>query len=195
MAILSRLVGWIGAHALEVIGALALTALISYVSVQVDDYLEPPRQAPAPDTVTVERTITKTDTVTETVAETVVQYDTIETTDSLYVPIPENFRFMGMVERTPLDIGPGRATLTYWQPVEGGVQPVQKRYDIPEPTWRIAPAVGLEAGPGGLTAVGKLPISYDDWTVTGGAEVTAGGEALRAGWTVGLSYTITEMTR
>jgi len=134
-----------------------------------------------PDTVTVERTITKRDTVTETVPRKVVRYDTVRTTDTVRVPVPDSFRFMGAIETRPVDVTQDEVTLTYFR--DGRY--MQNRYAIPRETWAIAPSVAAEATPGGVGATAALTVSRKSLAVSAGYEVAQGYH----GWTVGLTWT------
>jgi len=186
MSLLGRLTSWIGAHALEAIGALVLAAGIAYASVAIDDALEPVPRTPAPDTVEVERTITKRDTVTQTVPETVVRYDTVRVLDTIEVGVPEGFRYMGIIERHPVDITPEQATLTYFR----GGRYVQQRYDIPRDPWALWPETEIRTDPWGLSASVRGALRWRDWTLTAGHTFAR----KRSGWTVGVRWRPFELT-
>jgi len=135
------------------------------------------------DTVTVEREITRRDTVTETVAETIVRYDTVRTTDTAFVPVPTGWQPTGLIGSAPLDIGQDEATLTYWN--HEGRRFEQKVYDIPQPTWVIAPSVTAEATPSGPVTSAALTVSRKSLALSAGYEVAQDYH----GWTVGLTWT------
>jgi len=144
--------------------------------------------APAPtpavtetDTVRVGRTITKRDTVTETVPKVVRTYDTVRTTDTVRVPVPERFDYLGAIERRPIDVQDDEVTLTYFR--DGRY--MQNRYDIPRPTWAIAPSVTAEVTPSGPVTSAALTVSRKSLAVSAGYEVAEGYH----GWTVGLTWT------
>jgi hypothetical protein len=142
----------------------------------------------SPDTVRVGRTITRRDTVTETVAETIVRYDTIRTTDTAFVPVPTGWQPTGLIGSAPLDLSEDEATLTYWD--HRGRRFEQKVYDIPQPTWGIAPSVTAEATPDGPVASAALTVSRKSLSLSAGYEVAAGYH----GWTLGLTWTPYEAT-
>jgi hypothetical protein len=133
------------------------------------------------DTVRVERTITKRDTVTETVPRKVIRYDTVHTTDTVRVPVPENFNYLGAVERRPIDVQEGQVTLTYFR--DGRY--LQNEYDIPQETWAIAPSVTAEATPSGPVTSAALTVSRKSLAVSAGYEVATDYH----GWAVGLTWT------
>lgn len=116
--------------------ALAIAAVSSWMTRRVVDRSS--RVVTETDTVRMGRTITKRDTVTETVPRKVIQYDTVRTTDTVRVPVPEGFTYMGAIEPQPLDITEGTATLTYFR----GGRYVQNEYDLPTDRW----GVGLRSG-------------------------------------------------
>lgn len=178
--LLGRLVSWVGAHALQVLGGLVLAAGIAYVSVAVDDAIEPTPSPPAPDTVEVERTITRRDTVTQTVPEMVVRYDTVRVRDTIQVVVPEDFRYLGVIERRPLDISEGQATLTYFR----NGRYVQQRYDLPEQHWALWPEVEVRTTPWGVEGRVQGALRWRDWTVTAGYAFARE----RWGWTVGVRW-------
>jgi len=134
-----------------------------------------------PDTVTVEREITKRDTVTETVPRKVIRYDTVRTTDTVRVPVPKNFDYLGAIETRPVDVQDDEVTLTYFR----GGRYMQNQYDIPQPTWAIAPSVTAEATPSGPAAAAALTVSRKSLAVSAGYEVARDYH----GWTVGLTWT------
>jgi len=135
------------------------------------------------DTVTVEREITRRDTVTETVAETIVRYDTVATVDTAFVPVPTGWQPTGLIGSAPLDLSQDEATLTYWN--HRGRRFEQKVYDIPQPTWAIAPSVTAEATPDGPAASAALTVSRKSLAVSAGYEVAAGYH----GWSFALTWT------
>jgi hypothetical protein len=139
--------------------------------------------AAPPDTIIKEREITRRDTVTETVPETIVRYDTVTTTDTAFVPVPTGWQPTGLIGSAPLDLDQDEATLTYWN--HRGRRFEQKVYDIPQPTWAIAPSVTAEATPEGVGASAALTVSRKSLAVSAGYEVAEGYH----GWTVGLSWT------
>jgi len=139
-----------------------------------------------PDTVTVEREITRRDTVTETVAETIVRYDTVRTTDTVRVPVPDGFNYLGAIEPQPVDVGKDQVTLTYFR--DGRY--MQNRYAIPQETWAIAPSVTAEATPDGPAASAALTVSRKSLAVSAGYEVAQDYH----GWTVGLTWTPYKVT-
>jgi hypothetical protein len=140
------------------------------------------------DTVTVEREITRRDTVTETVAETIVRYDTVTTTDTAFVPVPTGWQPTGLIGSAPLDIGQDEATLTYWN--HRGRRFEQKVYDIPQPTWAIAPSVTAEATPSGPAASAALTVSRKSLSLSTGYEVAQSYH----GWSFALTWTPYEVT-
>ncbi|MCS3667403.1 hypothetical protein GGP77_001632 [Salinibacter ruber] len=89
------------------------------------------------DTVRVGRTITKRDTVTETVPKVVRTYDTVRTTDTVRVPVPESFDYLGSIERRPVDVQGDEVTLTYFR--DGRY--MQNEYNLPQDRW----GVGLQS--------------------------------------------------
>jgi hypothetical protein len=140
------------------------------------------------DTMRVEREITRRDTVTETVPRTVIRYDTVETTDTAFVPIPTGWQPTGLIGSAPLDLSQDEATLTYWN--HEGRRFEQKVYDTPQPTWAIAPSLTAEATPGGVGASAALTVSRKSLAVSAGYEVAQG----YYGWMVGLTWTPYEAT-
>jgi len=134
-----------------------------------------------PDTVTVEREITKRDTVTETVPRKVVRYDTVRTTDTVRVPVPDGFNYLGAIEPQPVDVGKDQVTLTYFR--DGRY--MQNRYDIPQETWSIAPSLTAEATPGGVGASAALTVSRKSLAVSAGYEVAQNYH----GWSFALTWT------
>lgn len=135
----------------------------------------------SPDTVRVGRTITKRDTVTETVPTVVRKYDTVRTTDTVRVPVPDSFRFMGGIETRPVDVTQDEVTLTYFR--DGRY--MQNRYAIPRETWAIAPSVAAEATPGGVGATAALTVSRKSLAVSAGYEVAQNYH----GWSFALTWT------
>ena len=124
---------------------LAVVLLAYTVAVwQVRGWVEPEPKAPQTDTVRVDRTITERDTVTKTVVDEVVRYDTVQTTDTAFVPIPENWSPQGLIGTAPLDIEDDQATLTYWDHTTR--QWTQNRYDLPTDTWGVGLRGDLTAG-------------------------------------------------
>jgi len=123
-----------------------LVALLAYtVAVwQVRGWVAPAPKPPQADTVRIGRTITKRDTVTKTVVDEVVRYDTVQTTDTAFVPIPENWSPQGLIGTAPLDIEDDQATLTYWDHTTR--QWTQNRYDLPTDTWGVGLRGDLTAG-------------------------------------------------
>lgn len=136
-----------------------------------------------PDTIIKEREITRRDTVTQTVAETIVRYDTVTTIDTAFVPVPTGWQPTGMIGSAPLDLSQDEATLTYWNHQGGRFE--QMVYDIPQPTWSIAPSMTAEAAPSGPVASAALTISRKSLAVSAAYEVSQGYH----GWTVGLTWT------
>jgi len=134
-----------------------------------------------PDTIIKEREITRRDTVTETVPRKVVRYDTIRTTDTVRVPVPENFEYLGAIEPRPVDVQDDKVTLTYFR----GGRYMQNRYDIPRPTWAIAPSLTAEATPDGPAASAALTVSRQSLSLSAGYEVSSDYH----GWTVGVTWT------
>ena len=116
-----------------------------------------PLPAPAPDTVRVSRTIMKADTVTESVPRTVIQYDTVRVTDTLVMPAPEGIRPLGIVPRSPLDVGTDRITLTYWATDRWQ----QQVYAVPRPTWEIGLLTSARASPRGPTVGAGVMLRHD----------------------------------
>lgn len=133
------------------------------------------------DTLRVERTITKRDTVTETVPTVVRKYDTVRTTDTVRVPVPDGFGYLGAIETRPVDVAQDEVTLTYFR--DGRY--MQNRYDIPQPTWAIAPSVTAEATPDGPVTSAALTVSRHSLSLSAGYEVATNYH----GWTVGLTWT------
>jgi len=112
-----------------VLAAYTVGMIWTYEAIDAD-----PKQQTAPtDTITKKRSITRTDTVTETVPTTVIRYDTVETTDTLKIPLPSDTDFIGAVPPSPLDLSSKQATLTYFD----GERWMQQEYDIPRDTWRL----------------------------------------------------------
>jgi len=121
---------------------------------------EPPVTLP-PDTVRVDRTITKTDTVTETVPRTVVRFDTVRVTDTLTMPVPQVASVLGVLPRSPLDLGTTQATLTYWT----GTRWQQNVYDVPRSNWSLTAGAEVVAEPRGLAFVPTAELGWRDWTL------------------------------
>jgi len=163
-----------------VVVAIALVVLGSWIGRCMAPTPNPVTET---DTVRVDRTITKRDTVTETVAETIVQYDTVTTTDTAFVPVPSGWTPTGLIGSVPLDIGKDEATLTYWN--HEGRRFEQKVYDIPKPTWSIVPSITAEATPGGIGASAALAVSRQSLSLSAGYEVAADYH----GWMFGLTWT------
>jgi len=115
---------------------------------------EPTQEAAPPDTVTKERTITLTDTVTETVPETVIRYDTVQTTDTLKIPVPTDTEFVGAIPPSPLDMSGDQATLTYFD----GERWQQNVYDVPRDTWRLDLTADATALQGAAVAMTSLQV-------------------------------------
>jgi len=112
-----------------VLTAYTVGMIWTYEAIDAD----PKKKAAPPDTITKHRTITERDTVTETVPETIIRYDTVETTDTLKIPVPSDTDFIGAVAPSPLDLTGEKATLTYFD----GERWQQNVYDVPRDTWRI----------------------------------------------------------
>jgi hypothetical protein len=174
---LSDAAAWLGAGVV----AIALVVLGSWLGRWTAP--EANTVTTAPDTVRVERTITKRDTVTETVAETIVRYDTVTTTDTAFVPVPTDWQPTGLIGSAPLDIGQDEATLTYWN--HRGRRFEQKVYDIPQPTWSLAPSVTAEATPSGPVTSAAVTLGRKSLSLSAGYEVAQDYR----GWTVGLTWT------
>lgn len=171
---LGDLAAWLGA------GVLGLALVV--VGTWIGRWTAPePTPVTETDTVRVGRTITKRDTVTETVPRKVIRYDTVRTTDTVRVPVPRGFDYLGAIERQPIDVQDDEVTLTYFR--DGRY--MQNQYDIPRPTWAIAPSVTAEATPSGPAASAALTVSRKSLAVSAGYEVVAGYH----GWTVGLTWT------
>jgi len=179
---LSDAAAWLGACVL----AVALLVVGSWIGRWTAPDENP--VTPEPDTVTVEREITKRDTVTETVAETIVRYDTVRTTDTAFVPIPTDWQPTGLIGSAPLDLGQNEATLTYWN--YRGQRFEQKVYDIPQPTWAIAPSLTAEATPSGPGAGAALTVSRQSLSLSAGYEVARDYH----GWSFALTWTPYEVT-
>lgn len=133
------------------------------------------------DTVRVERPLIKRDTVTETVPRVVRKYDTVRVTDTVEVPVPSGFEYMGAVEPNPVDVTSDKVTLTYLR--EGRYY--QHEYSIPEEPWTLAPTASTEVTPAGLIASAGIGLTYKTVTVSAGYEVTRQTH----GWTVGVTWT------
>ena len=133
------------------------------------------------DTLRVERTITKRDTVTETVPTVVSKYDTVRTRDTVRVPVPDAFGYLGAIETRPVDVSDDEVALTYFR--DGRY--LQNKYDIPRPTWSIAPSVTAGATPDGPVTSAALTVSRKSLAVSAGYEVAQDYH----GWTVGLTWT------
>ena len=188
---LSDAAAWLGAGVLAVALVVVGTWLGRSTVPEANTVTAPP------DTVTVERTITKRDTVTETVPRKVVRYDTVRTTDTVRVPVPEDFGYLGAIERRPIDVQDDEvtltyfrdeATLTYWN--HEGRRFEQKVYDIPRPTWSIAPSVTAEATPEGVGASAALTVTRKSLAVSAGYEVAPDYH----GWSFALTWTPYEVT-
>jgi len=177
---LSNAAAWLGAGVL----AVALVVVGTWIGRSTAPEANP--VTTAPDTVTVERTITKRDTVTETVPRKVIRYDTVRTTDTVRVPVPKDFDYLGAIETRPVDVQDDEVMLTYFR----GGRYMQNRYDIPRPTWAIAPSLTAEATPGGVGASAALTVSRKSLAVSAGYEVAQDYH----GWTVGLTWTPYEAT-
>jgi len=173
---LSDSAAWLGAGVLGIALVVVGTWLGRWTAPKANTVTVPP------DTVTVEREITRRDTVTETVAETIVRYDTVTTTDTAFVPVPTEWQPTGLIGSAPLDLSQNEATLTYWN--HEGRRFEQKVYDIPQPTWAIAPSVTAEATPDGPVTSAALTVSRKSLAVSAGYEVAQGYH----GWTVGLTW-------
>jgi len=134
-----------------------------------------PDTAP-PDTVTRTRQLVKRDTVTETVPETVIRYDTVRSTDTVRIAVPDSARIKGVIEPSPLDLTEGEATLTYYDPTAGRY--MQDVYDIPDttPLVTLAPDLGTTAMPTTLSThaarTATLPSVAGGLTLEGGAAVS-----------------------
>jgi len=177
---LSDAAAWLGAGVLAVALVVVGTWLGRSTVPEANTVTAPP------DTVTVERTITKRDTVTETVPRKVVRYDTVRTTDTVRVPVPENFDFLGAIERRPIDVQDDEVTLTYFR--DGRY--MQNRYDIPQETWAIAPSLTAEATPDGPVTSAALTVSRKSLAVSAGYEVAQNYH----GWSFALTWTPYEAT-
>lgn len=146
------------------------------------------------DTVTRTRTITKRDTVTETVAETIIRYrrDTTRVIDSVLVPVPEDFNWVGAVDRSPLHLTSERARLTYWSPSQRRF--VQSVYSVPESSWVLGVEGNVGLAPeslGGSTLL-TLTHSKDRYAVSAkaGYGLAATGK-VDYGWRAGLTISTT----
>jgi hypothetical protein len=170
---LSNAAAWLGAGVL----AVALVVVGTWIGRSTAPEANPVTET---DTVTVERTITKRDTVTETVPRKVIRYDTVRTTDTVRVPVPKDFDYLGAIETRPVDVQDDEVMLTYFR----GGRYMQNRYDIPRPTWAIAPSLTAEATPGGVGASAALTVSRKSLAVSAGYEVAQDYH----GWTVGLTW-------
>jgi len=176
---LSGAAAWLGAGVLGIALVVAGTWLGRWTAPEANTVTET-------DTVRVGRTITKRDTVTETVPTVVRKYDTVRTTDTVRVPVPEDFDYLGAIETRPVDVGQDEVTLTYFR--DGRY--MQSQYNIPQPTWAIAPSVTAEATPTGPVTSAALTVSRKSLAVSAGYEVAQGYH----GWTVGLTWTPYEAT-
>lgn len=141
----------------ELIGGAVVTLVLIVGSHWVRSAFEKPRVVESPpDTVRKDRVILKRDTVTETVAETVIRYDTVRTTDTMHVPVPSGYRYMGTIETQPLDLSTEEATLTYFR----GGRYIQKKYSIPQPTWGVGMRGTVMAGQAWSAATTTIGVSH-----------------------------------
>jgi hypothetical protein len=84
--------------------------------------------------------------------------------------------------RPSLSVGSSEVTLSGYLPDGRGRQ---WTYDIPQPTWAIAPSVTAEATPEGPAAGAALTVSRKSLAVSAGYEVATNYH----GWAVGLTWT------
>lgn len=105
------------------------------------------------DTVWVDRPIAVRDTVTKEVPVETVVYRTVTETDTVYVAVPRDFEFTGLVGRRPVRFSSDRLVLTYWSPTLSAY--VQDRYVLPRRNWEaygaarigiVGESLGLELG-------------------------------------------------
>jgi len=89
--------------------------------------------------------------------------------------------------RPSLSVGTEQVTLSGYLPDGRGRQ---WTYDIPRPTWSIAPSVTAEATPDGPVTSAALTVSRKSLAVSAGYEVAQDYH----GWTVGLTWTPYEAT-
>lgn len=142
------------------------------------------------DTVWVDRTITKRDTVTKTVPQTVRVFDTVETVDTMRVAVPQDYRFLGTIERRPIDITDDEVTLTY----QSGGQYRQNVYDIPQQRNRVSLFGETFFLPGANGVIGGVSYTRDlDWariSLEPGYGITEYGRGLmgRARLSIGYSF-------
>jgi hypothetical protein len=81
-----------------------------------------------------------------------------------------------------LSVGPEQVTLSGYLPDGRGRQ---WTYDIPQPTWAIAPSVTAEATPDGPVTSAALTVSRKSLALSAGYEVSQAHH----GWVVGLTWT------
>jgi len=120
------------------VGFVVLLLAVAAVSSWVTRRVAEPNIVTETDTIRVERTITKRDTVTETVPTVVKKYDTVRTTDTVRVPVPNDFDYLGAIETRPVNVGQDEVTLTYFR--DGRY--MQNEYALPQDEW----GVGLRSG-------------------------------------------------
>jgi hypothetical protein len=114
------------------------------------------------------------------------KYDTVRTTDTVRVPVPEDFDYLGAIERRPIDVQDDEVTLTYFR----GGRYMQNQYSIPQETWAIAPSVTAEATPGGPVTSAALTVSRQSLSLSAGYEVAQNYH----GWSFALTWTPYEVT-
>jgi hypothetical protein len=100
--------------------------------------------------------------------------------------VPEDFDYLGAIETRPVDVAQDEVTLTYFR--DGRY--MQNQYDIPDPTWAIAPSLTAEATPEGPAASAALTVSRKSLALSAGYEVAQGYH----GWSFALTWTPHEVT-
>jgi len=148
------------------VGRLVLVLAIASVGYYAGQSTAPQPDAPAPDTVTVERQLVKRDTVTETVPRTVVRYDTVRRVDTAHVPVPTDMTFKGVIAPRPVDVSSEEIALSYFDPKSR--QWTQNRYSIPDEHWALWPEVEIRTTPVGLQASALANLRWRKVTVSAG---------------------------
>lgn len=177
-----------------ILTAVVVTGLSVWATLTVDGWLEKDRPTPEPDTVEVERTITKTDTITETRARTVRVYDTVETTERIYVSVPTDWNPQGVIGTRPVDISDDEVTLTYFHEDRWE----QKVYDVPRDRWRLDLHTNATAMMDAALATATVQVRRRGtlgWIGVGPSYSVVATDKVYTGWGATVTYNTTLFSR
>jgi len=164
---------------LKIAGVVALLVASHWVRSAFDT----PEVRTRTDTVRVDRELVKRDTVTKIVPRTVRVYDTVETVDTAFVPVPDDYRLMGTISPSPIDIQGREVTLTYWNPDQSRF--VQNVYEVDRPSWAIDLRLGAVAAQGFAVGTSTIGVSHRTpvgWLRLGGGYGASVTGDTQTGW-------------